>query len=176
MATLVSPEQAQSIGHTVIDVREFTEYASGAIKGALLVPLSTVKKEATAWKKDEPVLLVCRSGKRAAQAADTLELLGFQNVNILQGGMDAWKNESLPINVQGNKPWSIERQVRAIAGGLVLLFTLLGLTASSWFFAGALFVGGGLLFSGVTDVCFMATALRQLPWNKAPGAQCQINP
>ena len=176
MATLLSPEQAQRNGHTVIDVREFPEHAAGAIIGSRLVPLSTVEKEAAAWKREEPVLLVCRSGKRATQAADTLERLGFQNVNILQGGMDAWKNASLPINVEDKRPWSIERQVRAIAGGLVLLFTLLGLTASSWFFAGTLFAGAGLLFAGVTDVCFMATALGQLPWNKASVAQCEIKP
>jgi hypothetical protein len=38
MATLISPEQARNIGHTVIDVREFPEYAAGAIKGSRLVP------------------------------------------------------------------------------------------------------------------------------------------
>ena len=47
MATLISPEQARNIGHAVIDVREFPEYATGAIKGSRLVPLSTVEREAS---------------------------------------------------------------------------------------------------------------------------------
>ena len=110
MATLVSPEQARNIGHAVIDVREFPEYAAGAIKGSRLVPLSTVEQEAANWNKTEPVLLVCRSGQRAAQAAETLERLGFQSVNVLQGGLEAWKAAGLPTNVQEKKPWSLERR------------------------------------------------------------------
>lgn len=172
MATLISPEQTKTAGHTVIDVREFPEYAAGAIKGSRLVPLSTVESEAAKWNKEEPVILVCRSGKRAGQAAETLEGLGFKHVHVLQGGFDAWKAAGLPAHVQENKPWSIERQVRAIAGGLVVLFTLLAIAISPWFLTGTLFVGAGLFFAGVTDVCLMATALGKLPWNRASSAQC----
>jgi len=75
-----------------------------------------------------------------------------------------------------NKPWAIDRQVRAIAGGLMMLFTLLGLLASPWFFAGSLFITAGLLFSGLSDVCLMATALGKLPWNRVSGTQCEIQP
>lgn len=174
MATLISPEQARNIGHAVIDVREFPEYAAGAIAGSRLVPLSTVEEKARNWNKTEPVLLVCRSGKRAAQAAETLERLGFQSVNVLQGGFEAWKAAGLPTNVQERKPWSLERQVRAIAGSMVLLFTFLGLLVSPYFLGLTLFVGAGLLFAGVTDVCLMATALGKLPWNRASAAECNI--
>ena len=174
MATLISPENVRKSDLAIIDVREYPEYAAGAIEGSRLVPLSTVEREAAQWKKDQPVLLVCRSGKRAAQAASSLERLGFKNVHVLNGGFEAWKTAGLPTHVQQNKPWSIERQVRAIAGGLMFLFTLLGLLTSPWLFAGSLFVGAGLLFSGVTDVCLMATALGKLPWNRASGAQCEI--
>ena len=175
MATLISPENVRNSDLAIIDVREYPEYASGAIEGSRLVPLSTVEREAAQWKKDQPVLLVCRSGKRATQAASILERLGFQNVKVLDGGFDAWNAAGLPTRVQQNKPWSIERQVRAIAGGLMLLFTLLGLFISTWLFAGSLFVGAGLLFSGLTDVCLMATALGKLPWNQVPGRVCEIN-
>lgn len=176
MATLISPEVASKSGLAIIDVREYPEYAAGAIKGSRLVPLSTVERESAQWKKEEPVLLVCRGGKRATQAANTLERRGFKNVNVLEGGFEAWKTAGLPTHVQENKPWSIERQVRAIAGGTTLLFTLLGLLTSPWFFGGSLFVGAGLLFSGITDVCLMATALGKLPWNRAVAAQCEIKP
>lgn len=174
MATLISPEQAGNIGHAVIDVREFPEYAAAAIKGSRLVPLSTVEREAAKWDKTEPVLLVCRSGKRAAQAAETLERLGFRNVNVLQGGFEAWKAAGLSVHVEEKKPWSLERQVRAIAGSMVLLFTFLGLVVSPWFLGLTGFVGAGLLLAGVTDICLMAPTLGKLPWNRASGAECKI--
>jgi hypothetical protein len=85
--------------------------------------------------------------------------------------MEAWQRAGLPIAISERRPWSLERQVRAIAGTLVLLLTLLGLTTSPWFFAGTLFVGGGLLFAGVTDLCLMATLLGRMQWNRA--SQCQ---
>ena len=173
MATLITPEQARNTGHPIVDVREFPEYAAGAVKGSRLVPLSTVESEAAKWNKQEPVLLVCRSGKRASQAAETLERLGFQNVNVLQGGFEAWKAAGLPTHAEEHKPWSLERQVRAIAGSMVLIFTLLGLLVSPYFLGLTLFVGAGLLFAGVTDVCLMSTALGKLPWNRASGA-CEM--
>ena len=100
MATLISPENVRKSDLAIIDVREYPEYASGAIEGSRLVPLSAVQREAAQWKKDDPVLLVCRSGKRAAQAASNLEHLGFQNINMLHGGFEAWKAAGLPIHVQ----------------------------------------------------------------------------
>lgn len=174
MTRLISPEHARNLGCPVIDVREFPEYAAGAIEGSHLVPLATVEREAAKWNKTSPLLLVCRSGKRAAQAAETLERLGFENLNILQGGFDAWKAAGLPAHIEAKRPWSLERQVRAIAGMMVLLFTFLGLLVSPWFFGLTLFVGAGLLFAGVTDVCLMATALGKLPWNRAVRAECKI--
>lgn len=167
----MSPEQVQQCGHKLVDVREFPEYAAGAINGSSLAPLATVEREAAQWNKQEPVVLVCRSGKRAAQAAGILERMGFAHVAILDGGMEAWLRAGLPVGTSERKPWSLERQVRAIAGSLVLLLTILGLTVSPWFFAGTLFVGGGLLFAGVTDLCLMATLLGRMPWNHA--SQCQ---
>lgn len=173
MATSISPERAKTLGHAVIDVREFPEYAQGAIKGSRLVPLATVEREASNWNKAEPVILVCKSGKRAAQAAETLERLGFQNVNVLEGGFEGWKAAGLPSLVAEKKPWSMERQVRAIAGAFVVVFTSLGIFVSPLFLGATLFVGAGLVFAGVTDICMMATALGKLPWNRATGANCK---
>jgi len=70
------------------------------------------------------------------------------------------------VQESNRKPWSLERQVRAIAGSMVVLSTVLGLTASPWFFAWALSVGVGLTIAGISDICFMATVLGKLPWNR----------
>jgi hypothetical protein len=72
----------------------------------------------------------------------------------------------LPVQAAKRKPWSLERQVRAMAGSMVVLSTVVGLTVSPWFFAWALFVGAGLTFAGVSDICLMATLLGKLPWNR----------
>jgi hypothetical protein len=52
----------------------------------------------------------------------------------------------------------------------VLLGTILGLTASPWFFAVPLFVGTGLLFAGITGFCGMALVLQRAPWNQTADA------
>jgi rhodanese-related sulfurtransferase len=164
----LTPEQvAAGCGGTLIDVREFPEFAAGAIRGARLVPLGTLAERCRDWNPGDCHVLVCRSGKRAAQAARTLEGLGFQDLAILEGGVEAWRAAGLPLQVAARRPWPLERQVRAIAGTLVLLSTGLGLAVSPWFFLLTSFVGGGLLFSGVTDICLLATLLGKLPWNRA---------
>ena len=166
----VKPHEVRQPDSTLIDVREYPEYSAGAIPGSELVPLSEVEKRATEWKKDQPLVLVCRSGKRAQSAAEKLEHLGFQNLSVLEGGMEGWKLAGLPVKVADRKPWSLERQVRAIAGAMVVLSALHGVSVSSWFFAWTIFVGAGLVFAGVTDVCLMGTVLGKMPWNQQPRA------
>lgn len=165
--TRISPQDVSQYEYTIVDVREYPEHAAGAIAGSRLAPLASVEREAAAWPKDRPLLLVCRSGKRAAQAARKLQQLGFQNLAILEGGMEAWQQIGLPVAVAERQPWSLERQVRIAAGGMVALSALLGLALTPWFFAWTLFVGAGLVFAGVTDVCMMASLLGKLPWNRA---------
>ncbi|MFN3323972.1 MAG: rhodanese-like domain-containing protein [Bryobacteraceae bacterium] len=167
MVKRVSPESVRTLSCTIVDVREYPEFASGAIEGAQLAPLSTVEQYARTLDKSASLLLVCKSGRRATQAAEKLVSLGFEDVAVMEGGMEAWRAAGLPVRVAERRPWSLERQVRAIAGSMVLISTVLGLTVSPWFFAWTLFVGAGLTFAGVTDICLMATLLGKLPWNRA---------
>lgn len=76
----------------IIDVREPSEFIGdlGHLDGAELVPLSTVTLLAQDWPRDEPLLLVCRSGRRSALAAQELLKLGFERVANLEGGMLAY--------------------------------------------------------------------------------------
>lgn len=173
MVRCIPPQDAAQFQSLVVDVREWPEYAAGSIEGSRLVPLGVLVREAQNWDRQQPVLLVCRSGRRAERAAATLDQLGFENVNILSGGIEAWRGHGLPLQAGSKRPWSLERQVRAIAGALVLCFTLLSLTISSWFLAGTLFVGAGLLFAGITDLCLMAALLGKLPWNRPAGFECE---
>ena len=171
MKTINPLEVKQRPESTVVDVREYPEYAGGAISGSLPVPLGEVEDAAGRWRRDQSLVLVCRSGKRATQAAEKLERLGFQNLAVLEGGMDGWQKAGLPVEIAERRPWSLERQVRAIAGCMVLLSAALGLTVSPWFFGWTLLVGAGLAFSGFTDVCLMATVLGKMPWNQIRSRQ-----
>lgn len=172
MKKQISPQEAARSGRRIIDVREYPEYAASSIRNATLTPLATVEEKAAGWRRDEPLTLVCRSGKRATMAAEKLEQLGFTDLAVMSGGMEGWQQSGLPVETSDRRPWSLERQVRAIAGSMVVAFTLLGLTVSPWFFGLTLFVGAGLTFAGVTDVCLMATLLGKMPWNRQTAGSC----
>ena len=149
----------------LIDVREYPEFAEGHIEGAELVPLGTLEKTSESWDHAEPLTLVCRSGRRAEQARQTLAQKGFKSLNVLAGGVQAWTTSGKPLVVATHKPWSMERQVRVTAGSLVLAFFALGLLTSKKFFVGAGLVGAGLVYAGVSDKCMMASVLGRMPWN-----------
>ncbi len=145
----------------VVDVREPAERATGTLDGAVLAPLGTLKSAATGWPKEEPLLIVCRTGRRSQKAAEDLRGLGFESVAVLEGGMEAVQTKKRASSV-----WSMERQVRLVAGTLAFLGTLGGLTISPWFFGVSLFIGAGLAFAALTDTCTMGMMLMKLPWNR----------
>lgn len=75
----------------IIDVREPAEFVGdlGHLPRAELVPLATVGTAAVSWNRDEPLLIVCRSGARSARATQQLSAMGFRTVVNLGGGMMA---------------------------------------------------------------------------------------
>jgi rhodanese-related sulfurtransferase len=88
------------------------------------------------------------------------------------GGTEAWVDAELPV-ARGKKAISLERQVRIVAGLLVLTGSLLGMFVSRWFMGLPAFVGAGLTFAGITDTCGMAMILARMPWNqvKSPATE-----
>lgn len=75
----------------VIDVRTPQEFAAGHIDGALNIPVEQVGlgiKSIKGLKKESPILVYCRSGRRSAHARFILEQQGFRRV-LDGGGMDA---------------------------------------------------------------------------------------
>jgi sulfur dioxygenase len=82
----------------LVDVREAAELASelGHISSAEHVPLATLKEAAGDWRRDTPVVVVCRSGGRSGKAALELEGLGFTRVGSLRGGMIEWTRRRFP--------------------------------------------------------------------------------
>ena len=151
---------------SVIDVREYPEFAGGHIEGSRLVPLGSLGEASSAWDRAEPLTLVCKSGRRAEQARQQLAAKGFTALTVLEGGIDAWKAAGKPLSSVERRPWAMERQVRVTAGSLVLLTTGLGYFVSPWFLIGTAFVGTGLVFAGVSDTCMMGSLLGHAPWNR----------
>lgn len=77
----------------VVDVREASERFGplGAIPWGTHVPLDQLLEAAARWDPDEPIVLVCRSGRRTARGVRMLEDIGFSRVASLAGGMLIWR-------------------------------------------------------------------------------------
>lgn len=83
----------------VIDVRQPDEYTGpfGHIDGADLIPLGELASRLDAIGRDRPIVTVCRSGGRSAQALVMLKRAGFEDVANLAGGMIRWHELGLPV-------------------------------------------------------------------------------
>ena len=86
--------------------------------------------------------------------------------------MLAWTEAKLPVVKGESKIWSLERQVRFVAGFLVVLGGVLALAVHPYFVGLSIFVGAGLTFAAVTDTCGMAMILARMPWNQQKAATC----
>jgi rhodanese-related sulfurtransferase len=156
----------------VFDVRTPAEYKGVHVRFAKLAPLESIQPEHLAKQyglgKDSDIYFLCKSGSRAKTACKKFESEGYQNIYIVNGGVDAWECAGLDV-VHGRKVISLERQVRIAAGIFVLSGLLLGLLIHPAFVVLSAFVGGGLVFSGITDTCGMGMLLARMPWNQAAG-------
>ncbi|WP_188568057.1 MBL fold metallo-hydrolase [Undibacterium terreum] len=83
----------------IVDVREAPEFIDrlGHLPGAQLVPLSQLMDRLGELDRERPVVAVCRSGVRSAQASVLLSKAGFGKVANLAGGMLRWRAEALPV-------------------------------------------------------------------------------
>src|SRR5438477_719848 len=83
----------------IIDVREPDEYNGplGHVPGAKLLPLGGLVSNAAQLSKDRPIVTVCRSGARSAQATVLLGKAGFEKVANLSGGMLRWRAQRFAV-------------------------------------------------------------------------------
>ena len=83
----------------LVDVREAQEFggALGHIPGARLVPLAELPARVAEIDREQPVVTVCRSGTRSAQAAVMLAKAGVAQVANLAGGMLRWRAAGYPV-------------------------------------------------------------------------------
>jgi len=84
----------------IVDVRQPQEVAAGAISGIDNIPMVSIPLRANEISDDKQVILVCRSGARSGQCTAWLMQNGKNNVHNLRGGMIAWANSGLQIELQ----------------------------------------------------------------------------
>jgi rhodanese-related sulfurtransferase len=155
----------------LVDVRSGSEFASGHIPGAVNIPMDQIEARLDDLGLNLPIVLICQSGKRARMTAGLLGPCPRQ-ITVLEGGTKAWIEAGLPVVASVTTRWSLERQVRLGAGLLALTGTILALTVNPLWVLLCGFVGLGLSFAGLTDICAMGIILEKMPWNKR--SQCSV--
>ena len=108
MAGSIEPDALAAAleGFQVVDVRYPNEWEAGHIDGSVHIPLDYVYERTEELDRSRPVVTVCRSGSRSAQAAEELAGEGF-DVRNLAGGIVAWADCGLPIAADDGGPGHI---------------------------------------------------------------------
>ena len=100
---LSSHEAAQTLNsssrHFLLDVRQAGEWRSSRIAHSVNIPLGHLEPQIDEIPRGEPIMIVCRVGNRSVTAASILRLRGFESVSDVRGGMAAWKEAGLPVEV-----------------------------------------------------------------------------
>ncbi len=157
---------AKAMAPMIIDVRSRDEYLREHIPGSRNIPLEHIQESIEELREElwqnPAVILTCRSGRRAREAAQLLKAQGCGDVVVMEGGIMGWKKQggevrSLKTGI------SIMRQVQIVVGALILLGFFI---EPIWFLVPV--AGLGMLVAGLTGTCAMASVLAKLPWN-CPG-------
>ncbi len=158
----------------LIDVRTPAEFQSLRATIARNTPLESLKPKQIMGERNgnasAPLYVICKSGSRAEMACRKFIELGFTNVVNVAGGTLAWDASGLPIIRGERNIISVDRQMRIVAGSLVVLGVALGFFVHPYWVGLSAFVGCGLIFAGVTDICPMLSMLSRMPWNQ--GQSC----
>jgi len=155
-----------------IDVRSPSEYSTGHIPGTVNIPMDQIEARLDDLIPHRSIVLVCQAGKRARMVAGLIAPCR-SDVMVLEGGAAAWSKAGLPLVVSSKTRWSLERQVRLSAGLLLLVALILAVLVSRYWLCLGAFVGAGLTFAGLTDMCPMGSLLAHMPWNRKPCAPAQ---
>jgi rhodanese-related sulfurtransferase len=82
----------------LIDVREDNEWNAGHVKGAIHMGRGVIERDIV-WQfpdKNTPMILYCGGGYRSALAANSLQKMGYKNIQSMAGGWTAWKEYGAP--------------------------------------------------------------------------------
>ncbi len=99
---LSTVEAIEMINHknaTILDVREDAEFKSGHLLNAKWIPLGKLAARIGELERyrEQPIVVVCRSGQRSASACAMLGKQGFTQAYNLAGGVMGWQKSNLPL-------------------------------------------------------------------------------
>lgn len=153
-------------GAVLVDIRSSDEYAREHITDAICLPLGATGIARERLDGANTVIFHCRSGMRTASNAARLAQDAGCEAYLLEGGLDAWKKAGLPVRADASQPLELQRQVHIAAGSMIVLGNVLGFTVTPEFHLLSAFVGGGLVFAGLSGFCGLARVLAKMPWNR----------
>lgn len=105
----VSPIQAaqmMQLGALCLDVRETGEHEAESLNGAINIPRGVLEfrigDHPLLADKERQLLVYCKTGGRSALATVNLQRMGYRKVASLEGGIDAWRSQRLPLHKDSN--------------------------------------------------------------------------
>ena len=97
----ISPAEAapktQQAYAQFVDVRTEFEYKAEHADRAINIPLEELAANLDRIEKNEPVYIICETGRRSKEAAEMLVSKGYPMVYNVEGGMTVWRAEKLPM-------------------------------------------------------------------------------
>ena len=110
LVSLTSQEVSQELtaGTLVVDLREEDElHVVGWVRDSVWAPRGMLefwadpsdRRHRIEFDPERRLILYCSSGERSAIAAATLRSMGYRDVRVLDGGIEAWKREGLPVEM-----------------------------------------------------------------------------
>ncbi len=90
---LINHQNAQ-----IVDLRDPAEFKKECIARSVNIPADRIHQELDKIDKAKPVLLVDNDGRRARMASTLLRGMGYQQVYVLQGGLNAWRRSGTPFS------------------------------------------------------------------------------
>lgn len=99
-ATVLEVTQLINRGKTiVVDVRTADEFTKGHLPDAKNIPVAELAKRMGELEKfkTRPIVVVCQKGSRSATAVAALTKAGFAEATSLEGGIDEWTKQGLPL-------------------------------------------------------------------------------
>ena len=161
----ISPAQLKELikqgNAIIIDVREPFEFQSGHIKNAISIPASKFTKDKIPNDKSKKIIFHCKAGKRSEMLLKNIAGEGYLN---LEGGIDNWLANGFAIHGKTKMP--IDQQFRLSIGIIILISSILAYFINFNFVFVNMFIGAGLVFSGITGFCGLQKILGMAPWNK----------
>ena len=99
VSTSLATQLINQKGALVLDVREKADFNKGHIVDALSMPFSKVAERIGELNKhkDKPIIIVDAMGQHSGGVGKQLKEAGFEQVTRLQGGMNTWRADSLPL-------------------------------------------------------------------------------